>query len=126
MIDACIGIVNTIIDISRAVDDAQGLPLKLRDLLEKFPIIKELLESAHKKFGEGAVSDDVSKSAQPVLKQCEQALGDLRDILTKACPKEGDSRSKRIWKGAKTIFFGRESQVQKLLKFVLDNLKLLE
>ncbi|KAK7193329.1 vegetative incompatibility protein HET-E-1 [Paraphaeosphaeria sporulosa] len=45
LIDACIGIANTIIDIGRAVHDAQGLPPKLRDLLEKLPAIQELLEN---------------------------------------------------------------------------------
>jgi hypothetical protein len=102
------------------------LPPKLRDLLEKLRAIEELLESAHDNFEEGKVAEEASKTAQPILKQCEQALGDLRDILRKACPKQGDNRGKRIWKGAKTVFFGRDSQVQKLLGVVLDNLNLLE
>ena len=123
---ACIGIANAIIDIGRAVHDAQGLPPKLRDLLDKLPAIEELLETAHENFGEGKVAEEASKSAQPILKQCEQALGDLREIFRKACPKDGDNRSKRIWKGAKTVFFGRDSQVQKLLTVVQNNLKLLE
>ena len=126
LIDACIGIANTIIDISRAVQNAKGLPPKLRDLLEKFPVIEELLASARDCFKEGRVTEGASKSVQPVLKQCEQALGELREILREACPKEGDNRSKRIWKGAKTVFFGRDSHVQKLLGVVQDNLKLLE
>jgi hypothetical protein len=126
LIDACIGIAKTTIDIGRAVNDAQGLPPKLRDLLEKLPVIEELLESARESFEEGEIAEDASKSAQPIIKQCEQALGDLRDVFRKACPKDGDNRSKRVWKGAKTVFFGRDSQVQKLLNAVLDNLKLLE
>ena len=126
VIDACIGIAKTIIDIGRAVSDAQGLPPKLRDLLEKLPVIEELLASARENFEEGNVVEDASKNAQPILKQCEQALGDLSDILKTACPKEGDNRSKRIWKGAKTVFNGRDSQVQKLLEIIRNNLKLLE
>ena len=73
-VDACIGIAKTIIDIGRAVSDAQGLPPKLRDLFEKSPVIEELLESAHDNFEEGKVAEDASKSAQPILKQCEQAF----------------------------------------------------
>ena len=126
LVDACIGIAKTIVDIGRAVSDAQGLPPKLRNLLEKLPAIEELLESAHDNFEEGKVAEDASKSAQPILKQCEQALGDLREVFRKACPKDGDNRSKRIWKGAKTVFFGRDTQVQKLLKVLQDNLELLE
>ena len=126
LIDACIGIANTIINVGRAVHDAQGLPPKLRDLLEKLPAIEELLDTAHENFGEGKITEETGKSAQPILQQCKQALGDLQEILQKACPKDGENRSKRVWRGAKTVFFGRDSRVQALLKVVQDNLKLLE
>jgi hypothetical protein len=126
LIDACIGIVKTIIDIGRAVHDAQGLPPRLQDLLEKLPVIEELLESARESCEDGRITEDTSKSAQPILKQCEEALNGLKDIFRKACPKDGDNRAKRIWKGAKTVYFGRNSQVQKLLVAVQDNLSLLE
>jgi hypothetical protein len=126
LIDACIGITKTIIDIGRAVKDAQGLPPKLRELCEKLPAIEELLESAHDRCEEGKVNDDNCRSAKPILKQCEQALGKLRDIFRKACPKEEDDRTKRVWRGARTVFFGRGGQVQTLLVAVQDNLRLLE
>ncbi|PVH98014.1 hypothetical protein DM02DRAFT_616102, partial [Periconia macrospinosa] len=126
LVDACDDIANTIIDIGRAVHDAQGLPPKLRDLLEKLPAIEELLESAHESGEEGRVTEDASKSAQPILKQCAEALAELRDIFRKACPKDRENRTKRIWRGAKTDFFGRDSQVQKLLVTIQDNLRLLE
>ena len=126
LIDACIGITQTIIKIGLAVKDAQGLPPTLRDLCEKLPAIEDLLESARESCDEGRVTEDNSKSARPLLKQCEHALSELREIFRKACPAEGDDRTKRIWKGAKTVFFGRDSQVQKLLVVVQDNLRLLE
>ncbi|KAK3620567.1 hypothetical protein LTR22_025543 [Elasticomyces elasticus] len=126
LIDACIGITKTILDIGRAIHDARGLPPQLRALYEHLPIIEELLEKARETCEEGKVTRDAGKSAEPILKQCEQALGELRDIFRKACPKDGDDRSKRIWKGAKAVFFGRHSQLQKLLRTIQDNLKLLE
>jgi hypothetical protein len=126
LIDACIGITKTIIDIGRAASDAQGLPPKLRDLFEQLPAIEQLLESAHDSCEEERITEDASKSAQPILKQCEEALDGLRDIFRKACPKDGENRTKRIWKGAKAVFFGRNSQVQKLLVIIQDNLKVLE
>ena len=126
LIDACIGIANTIIDIGRAVHDAQGLPPRLRELLEKLPAIQDLLESARESCEERRITEDASKNARPILKQCEEALAELRDIFRKACPKDGENRAKRIWTGTKTIFFGRDSQVQKLLTTIQDNLRLLE
>jgi hypothetical protein len=126
LIDACIGIARAILEISDAVTDAQGLPRKLRNLCEKLPAIEQLLSSARESCKEGRISEDDSKSAQPVLRQCEQALTGLRDIFQKACPQTADNRGKRIWKGARAVFFGRDSQVQKLLSSVQDNLRLLE
>jgi hypothetical protein len=126
LIDACIGIARTIIDIGRAVHDAQGLPPKLRELLEKLPAIQELLERAQESCKKGKLTEDSSKSAQPVLKQCAEALAELRDICRKACPKDRENRTKRVWRGAKTVFLSRDSQVQKLLVTIQDDLRLLE
>ncbi|KAK1051655.1 hypothetical protein LTR74_016751 [Friedmanniomyces endolithicus] len=126
LIDACTGITKTIFGIGRAVHDAQGLPPKLRALCDQLPMIEDLLESARETCEEGKVTEDAIKSAEPVLKQCEQVLSELRDIFRKACPKDGDDRGKRIWKGAKAVFFGRDSQLQKLLGTIQDNFKLLE
>jgi hypothetical protein len=126
LIDACIGITKTILDIGRAVRDAQGLPPKLRDLFDKLPAVEDLLESAREACDEGRVADDKHTHAQPLLQQCATALAELRDIVRKACPKDGDDRKKLLWRGTKTVFFGRDSKVQALLVIVLDNLKLLE
>lgn len=84
LIDACIGIAAFIISIGHAVHDAQGLPPKLRELLEKLPVIEELLESAHENFQGGRIEETTSKTVQPILKQCEQALSDLKEIFRKA------------------------------------------
>ncbi|KAK5134177.1 hypothetical protein LTR08_006837 [Meristemomyces frigidus] len=109
LIDACIDITKVIIDIGRAVHNAQGLPPKLQE-----------------NEGQGQVTEESSKNAKPILRQCELALGELRDLFKKACPKDGDNRGKRIWNGTKTVFFGRDSQLQKCLDTILGNLRLLE
>ena len=126
LIDACIGIAHTILAIGRAVHDAQGLPPKLRELLDQLPAIQGLLENARERCDKDTIAEDARRSAQPILKQCEEALRDLMDIFAKACPTDGENRSKRIWRGAKTVFFGRDSQVQKLLVIIQDDLRLLE
>lgn len=126
LIDACIGIAKAIINIGSAVHDAQGLPPKLRELIDKLPAIQELLESAHESCKEESITEDGSESAKQILKQCEEALAELRDIFRKACPEDGENRTKRIWRGAKTVFFGRNSKVQQLLVTIQDDLRLLE
>lgn len=126
LIDACISITQAIINISLAVKDAQGLPPTLRDLYEKLPAIRDLLATARENCDEGSVTEENSKNAKPILEQCERALKELADIFRKACPAEGDDRTKRIWKGARIVFLGRDNRVQNLLDCVQNNLKLLE
>nr|POE62760.1 isoform 2 of nephrocystin-3 [Quercus suber] len=126
LINASIGITKTILDIGRAVHDAQGLPPRLRVLLEQLPAIEDLLESAREQCDQQVISEARSRTAEPILRQCEQALGELRDIFRKACPENGDHRGRRIWKGTKTVFLGRESQLQKPLDAIQNHLRLLE
>lgn len=126
LIDACIGITNTIIAIGKAVKDAQGLPPSLKELWEKVPAISELLSEASEKCDQGKVSASACDSAKPVLEQCKKALDELRVIFRKACPEDDDNTRQRLWKGTRTIFIGRESKVKKLLVTVQDNLRLLE
>ncbi|KAK1078295.1 hypothetical protein LTR33_007351 [Friedmanniomyces endolithicus] len=91
-----------------------------------FTIISGAMKSARETSEAGRVTEDAIKSAEPVLKQCEQVSSELRDIFRTACPKDGDDRGKRIWKGAKAVFFGRDSQLLKLLGTIQDDFKLLE
>ncbi|KAK4983212.1 hypothetical protein LTR50_007358 [Elasticomyces elasticus] len=63
LMDACIGITKTIVDIARAVGDAQGLPPKLRALVEQLPTIEDLLESAWENCEEGKATGEASKDA---------------------------------------------------------------
>lgn len=125
LIDVCIGITKTILDIARAVHDAQGSPPRLRDLFDKLPTVEDLLESVREACDEGKLVDDQRTNAHPLPQQSEAALAELRDIVRKACPKDGDSRKTRLWRGTKTVFFGRDSRVQALLVVVLKYLKLL-
>ncbi|KAK0286965.1 hypothetical protein LTR35_004434 [Friedmanniomyces endolithicus] len=126
LIHACIGTTKVIIKTACAVQDAQGLPLELRELCEQPGVIQALLESAQERFAEGQVTEDVSKSTEPLLKQLKQALGELLDIFRAAFPQDGDNRSKRVWKGARGVVFGRDSPLHKLLGTMQDILQLLE
>lgn len=126
LIDACIGITSTIINIGNAVKDAQGLPPKLKELSEKIPAIDDLLSDARQSCEEGKVSESAAESAKPLLQQCEKALSELLDIFRKACPKDGENRGKLLWKGTRAVFLGRESNVQKLLNTIQRDLRLLE
>ncbi|KAM0721490.1 hypothetical protein Q7P37_002414 [Cladosporium fusiforme] len=126
LIDACIAITNTIIAIGQAVKDAHGLPPSLKELCENVPAIGDLLNDARDNCAEGKVPELFRESARPIFQQCEKALSELRDIFRTACPKDDNNRSKLLWKGAKTVFFGRQSKVHKLLVVIQDNLQILE
>jgi hypothetical protein len=83
LINACIGITKTILDIGRAVHDPQSLPPKLRDLLDKLPAVGDLFVSAREACDEGEIVHDKRTNMQPLLEQCRPALAELRDIVRK-------------------------------------------
>ncbi|PPJ56177.1 hypothetical protein CBER1_09081 [Cercospora berteroae] len=124
LIDACVGITRTIIEIGEAARDAKGLPDRLKELFERLPAIEDLLKLARE--NQDKVPSGDRESVEPVLKQCKSALEELRRLFWKACPEDGEHYSKRIWRGAKVVFFGRKSQLLILLDTILGNLKLLE
>lgn len=64
-------------DIGCVVKDARELPHKLPGFLEKLPVIKRLSGVACEKLGKSEVAKDTNKSAQLILMQCQQAVGNL-------------------------------------------------
>lgn len=124
LLDACVGITRTIIEIGEAARDAKGLPERLKELFERLPTIEDLLKLARKNHDN--VSNEDRARIEPVLRQCRTSLEDLRALFWKACPEDGEHYSKRLWRGTKAVFSGRESKLLRLLDTILGNLKLLE
>ncbi|KAM3425638.1 hypothetical protein BST61_g7583 [Cercospora zeina] len=126
LISACIGLTQTVIDIGRATQDAKGLPPKLQELFERLPAINDILHSAHERAEKGEVSEESRKTIKPVLEQCRKSLAELQALFWKACPEDGDNFGKRLWKGTKTVFLGRDSKLQKHMSSIMENLNILE
>ncbi|PIA99837.1 Ankyrin-3 [Cercospora beticola] len=124
LIDACVGITRTIIEIGQAARDAKGLPDRLKELFERLPAIESLLKLARENHDKVPSGD--RESVEPTLRQCKTSLEELKALFWKACPEDREHYSKRIWRGTKTVFSGRESQLLRLLDTILGNLKLLE
>jgi hypothetical protein len=122
--DACIGITKTIISIGRAAKDAHGLPKDLANLFEQFPAVQDLFEKA--KQNNDNFEDDSRRSAEPVLKQCKEALDELQKLFEKVCPPDGANCLKRVWKGTKAEVLGRNTRLQESWKKVEGCLDLLE
>ncbi|WPH03964.1 Hypothetical protein R9X50_00684700 [Acrodontium crateriforme] len=126
LIDAGIGIIKAIIEIGAAVRDAQGLPERLRTLHQELPAIESLYASARQTFQHGRVPDNVAQETKQILDNCNAALNALRVIFEEACPVDGKSNHRqRVWNGARTVFFGRNSKVQKHLLVIQKSLTLL-
>ncbi|PIB03175.1 Alpha-latrotoxin-Lh1a [Cercospora beticola] len=126
LIGACIDITKAVNDIGRAAKDAKGLPPKLKELFERLPAIIDLLNSARERAEKDEISEESKESIKPVLAHCKESLDALRILFWKACPEDGDNYGKRLWKGTKTVFLGRDSRLQKHMSDIMENLNLLE
>jgi vacuolar-type H+-ATPase subunit H len=124
LVDACIGITETIIKIGQAAKNAQGLPSKLAKVFEEFPVVQSLFQRA--KENSDNIKEDARRSAKPILKQCKEALDQLQTLFEKICPPDDTSSAKRIWKGAKAEVMGRNSKLQELWNDVQGHLGTLE
>lgn len=124
LVDACIGITGTIIKIGQAAKDANGLPSKLAKVFEEFPVVQSLFQRA--KENNDNIKEDARRSAEPILKQCKDALVQLQGLFEKICPQDGASSAKRTWKGAKAEIMGRNTKLQELWKEVQEHLNILE
>lgn len=126
LVDSCISIIKTIADIGRAARDAQGMPASLQAIFDQMPVLEELLEAARDRSKRGDLANEKQLGAMPILTSCQQALDGMRDLFREACPEDESDKTRRVWAGVKAYFFGKNSQLQKLLVTVMENLKLLE
>jgi hypothetical protein len=112
LIDACIALTGTIMRIGQAARDANGLPEKLAELFKQLPALQDLFKRAKESNSKpGARS---RAEAEPVLKSCKEALGELEALFKRICPEDGSNHAKRVWKGVKAEVCGRNSKLQEL------------
>lgn len=125
IISAVISIIDATIQVTNAIQDEAGLPSNFKTVAAKLPLIAKLLDDAERYVEEegNEENEGLVLSFTPVLKDCKEKAAQLQELFEKVAPAEGDSRTNRYIKAARTI--GKGGRVETLMKGILDDLQLL-
>ena len=127
---AVLGVISSIISIVDgtkkvydAATDTKGLPQAFREVRGRLPIVGSILGSAKQDIEERKVKNDSCKGVKHVVEACEEKAKSLEELFHKAIPAEGASDLKRYYKAVKAL--GRGSEVENLMKGILEDVQLL-
>jgi uncharacterized protein (DUF1015 family) len=123
-ISAIITIANTIEDVYTTVKDLHGLPEAFSVVAGRFPIIRDILESA-KRHIEAEEDEAVCKGVKHIVEQCETKAKTLKGIFEEVKPKDGAWKVERYYKAVKANGKGKGNKVETLMTHILEDVQLL-
>ena len=123
VIGSIISIVDAAKKVYDAATDAQGLPEAFREVASRLPIVGETLDSAKQSIAERKVNNESCNGVKVTVEDCEEKAKKLKELFQKAIPADGTSDLKRYYKAVKA--WGKGSEVEKLMKGMLEDVQLL-
>ncbi|KAK2763919.1 hypothetical protein FQN54_009538 [Arachnomyces sp. PD_36] len=83
--------------------DAGDIPESFRHVKVELPVLLDTLQQTKETIEAGSVREETKKALLPVIEGCQVQISSLGDVLTKALPAKGDTRSritrKALWMG---------------------------
>jgi len=122
-ISAVLGTVDIIKKCYDAAKDKTGLPEAFREVKASLPIVKTILNSAHKYVNSKDMNKETCEAIEPLIAGCKEKADKLKGIFEKVMPEEETSRLERYINAAKIM--GKGGKVEALMKGLMENLNLL-
>jgi hypothetical protein len=123
VISSVIAIVNGTKKLYDTASDTHGLPKAFREVVDRLPVIKHILELVKTDIEDGDVDENVRKDVKDLVSTCGEKAKELNEIFRKVIPSENASRTRRYYSAAKTL--GKGNQVEMLMKSMLEDVQLL-
>ena len=123
VISSIIAIVDGTKKIYDAATNPQGLPEAFREVAGRLPIVGNTLDSTKQNVEERKANNDSCKGVKHIVEACEEKAKKLEELFHKAIPADGASDLKRYYKAVKA--WGKGSEVENLMKGMLEDLQLL-
>lgn len=134
LISAIIGIVDYSTKLYSACRDKSKLPQAFREAAQRLSLVQETLQTVKSQLSEEQSrerqtqeDEDAWERAKAAIKSTLQACRDkvdkLDELFKEVIPTRDASRYERYWKVAKAV--GRASEVELLMKIILENVQLL-
>ena len=123
VISSIISIIDGTKKVYDAATNARGLPEAFREVADRLPIIGNTLDSSKRDIEQRKVNNDSCKGVKHIVEACEEKAKKLEELFRKAIPADVVSDLKRYYTAVKAL--GKGSEVEKLMKGMLEDVQLL-
>ena len=121
-----IGSIISIVDGTKKVYDAaktvKGLPAAFRDVANRLPIVRDILETARNNITSGSFDESSCEGTKDVVDACEKKAKRLNELFHKVNSTNSSSDLRRYYKAVKA--YGRGDEVESLMKGILEDVQL--
>ncbi|KAM0124766.1 hypothetical protein ACHAO1_010921 [Botrytis cinerea] len=122
-ISAVLGTIDIIKKCYDAAKDKTGLPEAFREVKASLPIVKAILNSAHKYVNSKDMNKETCEAIEPLIAGCKEKADKLKEIFEKVMPEDETSRLERYIQAAKIL--GKCGKVEALMKGLMERVNLL-
>ncbi|EFQ30851.1 hypothetical protein CGRA01v4_12918 [Colletotrichum graminicola] len=119
LIGTIITIIDTSIEVFGAIEDLRGLPEAFKEVNNRLPLIKEILEEA-KGHAKDAPANEV-KALGKTLASCQKKTKELQEIFLKIQMKAKDGEFVTSVYKALVLKLGKKSRVEDLMQNILQD-----
>ena len=123
LIASIISIVDGAKQVYDAASNTQSLPQAFREVAAQLPLVKSILTSAYVPFDQERADESTCKEVRSVLESCRENVQAVDDLFQKVIPGEDANIMARYRSAARRI--GKRTQIEILMKRVLENIQLL-
>lgn len=93
------------------------VPNSSRQITSQLPLLLRTLDQIKESIDSGSFDAKCAAALLPIVKECEEQIKELDDILSRLLPKQGDSRTKKTLKSLNSVFQDRKiNEVRKRLQ----------
>ncbi|KAF5718738.1 Het-eN [Fusarium mundagurra] len=122
LVSAILTILETIGKLSDAIKNAKHLPPAFREVADKLPIVRDILQAVEKHFS-NSPDQGPDEARKAVLKHCRDKAEKLEKLFKAVDPSEDTSNLKRYALMARSL--GKGHRVEVLSKGMMEDVKLL-
>lgn len=122
LVSGILTIIDTISKLYSAIENTHNLPQAFREVGRRLPLIQDTLKIAEERMNRNDHGTTYA-AIRPAVKSCKETAERLKQILQELAPGPDSSRVQRYRLAVRML--GKDSQVEKLMKSILEDVYLL-
>lgn len=122
LISSIITVIDTVVQLYNAIKDTPHLPRAFREVVERLPLVRNTLRAAEERIRNYNTDRETCEAIKPTVEKCKEKVEHLESILQQMAPQRGASSLHRYRLAVRRL--GKESQVEELMKGILEDVQL--